>query len=85
VRKRYTPVLAPQTVLTLGGSFFHYRPVLDVRLTGPQGTRLRDCLLDTGADETMLHEGLAALLGVDLDGAEERQIQLVGRPAPVRC
>jgi hypothetical protein len=85
VRIPYMPVVLPRPNPTLGGRLFHYRPVTGVHLTGPQGTRLRDCLLDTGADATLFHESVAALVGVDLTGAEEREIELVGRPAPVRC
>lgn len=56
-----------------------------MRLTGPTNTNVSDCLLDTGADETVFKEALAADIGVDLDLAEERLIHLAGRPQPVRC
>jgi hypothetical protein len=56
-----------------------------VRFSGPADTKLRDCLLDTGSDDTVLTEALAGLLGISLDLAEERQIHLAGRPQPVRC
>src|SRR5947207_566460 len=58
---------------------------MGVRLTCPHGSLLRAGLLDTGADETVFQESLAKDIGLDLTGAEERQIGLVGRPAPVRC
>jgi predicted aspartyl protease len=58
---------------------------LAVLLTGPADTKLRDGLLDTGSDDTVFTEALAALLGVDLSQAEERQLTLTGRPQPVRC
>jgi hypothetical protein len=77
--------LATRPVPTLGGSLFHYRPILAVRLTGTHGTWLMDSLLDSGADETVFPEDVAIAIGIDLTGAEERQISLVGRPAPVRC
>lgn len=79
------PALAPRPILSLGGSLFHYRPVIPVRLTGPRGDRATDGLLDSGSDETILQEHLAGSIGVDLTGVEERQVVLVGRPAPVRC
>jgi hypothetical protein len=44
-----------------------------------------DAILDTGADETVFPEDVAARIGIDLTGAEERQVDLVGRPTPVRC
>jgi predicted aspartyl protease len=44
-----------------------------------------DGLLDTGSDETVFEEGLAAALGIDLSQAEERQVGLVGRTKPACC
>jgi hypothetical protein len=85
MRISYMPVVSPRPILSLGGGIFHYRPVVRVRLTGPRDSGVWDCLLDTGADETMFREDLAAFIGIDLTGAEERQIKLVGRPASVRC
>jgi hypothetical protein len=69
----------------LGGRLFHYRPVTGVLLTGLHGSRQVDGILDTGADETVFPEDVAARIGIDLTGAEERQVDLIGRPAPVRC
>jgi hypothetical protein len=85
LRKDYVPVVAPRPVPTLGGGFFHYRPVMAVQLTGPRRSLLRDCLLDSGSDETVFQESLAIHLGIDLTGADERQIGLVGRPGSDRC
>jgi Retroviral aspartyl protease len=79
------PVVLPRPVPSLGGRLFHYRPVVSVRLTSQRGSTLTDGLLDTGADYVVLRESLAIPLGIDLTGAEEGQIHLVGRPAPVRC
>jgi hypothetical protein len=79
------PVVSHRPIPTLGGGLFHYRPVMRVRLTGPRDNGVWDCLMDTGADETVFREDSAAIIGIDLTGAEERQILLVGRPAPVRC
>jgi hypothetical protein len=56
-----------------------------VQLTGPHDSRLRDALLDSGADDTVFEEAIATLIGLDLDNAEERQVGLVGRPSAVRC
>jgi hypothetical protein len=85
VRIPYIPVVRPGHLALLGSRLFHYRPVLAVRLTSAQGTILQDGLLDSGADDTVFHEDQAIPLGIDLTGADERPIQLVGRPAPVRC
>jgi hypothetical protein len=79
------PVALPRPVPSLGGRLFHYRPVASLRLTGPLGDRVWDGLLDTGADATLFQEIVAARAGIDLTGAEERAIELVGRPIPVRC
>jgi hypothetical protein len=56
-----------------------------VRVTGPRSTRLLDGLLDTGSDETVFEEVLAAAVGIDLAGSEEREVGLVGRSKHVRC
>src|SRR5260370_39400115 len=76
---RYTlcPVRSP--VPALGGATFMPRPLLAVRITGPAGSRLRDGLLDTGADETVLDPSEAPQIGVDLSRAVEREVNLVGR------
>ncbi|HUY36716.1 MAG TPA: hypothetical protein VMV69_28535 [Pirellulales bacterium] len=55
------------------------RPLLAVRITGPAGSRLRDGLLDTGADETILDPSVAPQIGADLSRAVEREVNLVGR------
>jgi hypothetical protein len=76
---RYTrcPVRTP--VPALGGATTVPRPILAVQITGSAGSRLRDGLLDTGADETILDPSVAPLIGVDLNQAIEREIHLVGR------
>ncbi len=60
------------------------RPLLPVQITGPTGSRLRDGLLDSGADETVLDPSVAPLIGIDLQAALEREINLVGR-GRVKC
>jgi hypothetical protein len=80
----YMPVALLRPIPSLGNRLFHYRPVVFVRVTGPLGDRVWDGLLDTGADATVFHESAATRVGLDLTGAEERFIELVGRPAPVR-
>ena len=82
---RYRLVALRRPSPALGGKLFHYRPVTGVLLTGPHGSRQVDGILDTGADETVFPEDVAARIGIDLTGAEERQVDLAGRPAPVRC
>jgi hypothetical protein len=85
VRIDYRPVVLSRPSPALGGRLFHYRPVAKVRLISPHGNLRFAGILDTGADETVFREDVATALGIDLTGAEERQVELVGRPAPVRC
>ena len=76
---RYTPCRVRTPVPALGGGTIMPRPILAIRITGPSGSRLRDGLLDTGADETILDPSVAPLVGVDLSNALEREVNLVGR------
>ena len=46
---------------------------------------VRDGLLDTGADETVLEEWMAGYLGIDLNGAPEQPVNLIGRPGMIAC
>jgi hypothetical protein len=78
-------VALPRPLPSLGGKLFDYRPVTFVRVTAPLGDRLWNGLLDRGADGTVFHDSVAARAGIGLTGAEVRQIELVGRPAPVPC
>jgi hypothetical protein len=41
--------------------------------------------LDSGADDTVFPEWLAAVIGLDLNSAVEHDIHLAGRGKPVRC
>ena len=45
---------------------------------------MRDSLLDSGSDETILDPSVAPLIGVDLSQALEREINLIGR-GRIRC
>jgi hypothetical protein len=81
---RYTPCPVRTPVPALGGATLVPRPLLALRITGPSGSRLRDSLLDTGADETIVDPSVAPLIGVDLSQAREREINLIGR-GRIRC
>lgn len=76
---RYTLCPDRTPVPALGGATLMPRPILAIRITGPSGSRLRDGLLDTGADETILDPSVAPLIGVDLNHAVEREVHLAGR------
>jgi hypothetical protein len=59
----------PRPVLSLGGRYVRPRPVVPVTLVGPTGGRARDAMLDTGGDNTLFPEELAAKIGLDLTNA----------------
>lgn len=84
MRVPYVPCHSPSPLPMLGGSHVLPRPAMAVRVVGPTGSLLCDGILDTGADETVFELRVAAAIGVDLTGAPERKISLVGRPA-FRC
>ncbi len=52
------------------------RPVITLRIVGPESDARWDALVDTGADETLLPLSLAELLGIELD--EESTSQAAG-------
>jgi hypothetical protein len=81
----YVPGKSKQPIPSLGGALTRWRPITAVRLTRPSHTWLCDGLLDSGADDTVFEEDLAALVGVDLSQAESRQLLLAGRPQPITC
>jgi hypothetical protein len=70
---------SPTPIPSLGGGLWRHRPYLAVRLYGPSGSILRDGLLDTGSDDTIFHEDLAALVGIDLATVSPTPILLAGR------
>ena len=68
----------------LGGSLLRPRPMMPVQFARPGSPVTRTSILDTGADDTVLPDWIAVALGLDLTGAEERPIGMVGR-TPMRC
>jgi hypothetical protein len=80
----YLPAVVKNPVPSLGGGHTRPRPVIAARVTGSAGTHLLDGLLDTGSDDTVLEEWVAAIIGVDLTNAITRDVGLVGRAKPVR-
>ncbi len=76
---RYTSCPVRTPVPDLGGSARVPRPILPILVTGPAGSRLRDGLLDTGADETILDPSVAGQIGVELSKALQREVNLIGR------
>ena len=68
----------PRPVWPLDGRVERPRPVLHVALIGPSQTCARLSLLDSGADDTIFPEDLAALAGIDLTGAPTGSASGVG-------
>jgi hypothetical protein len=81
----YLAVTTKRPIPSLGGRQIRHRPVVAVMLAGTATPQLRDGLLDSGADDTVFSEAVAAALGVDLSHGEQRSISLAGRPQPLIC
>jgi len=69
LRFRYQLVPTRGFVIPLGGRTVRPRPLIAVTLVGPAGSRIREAILDTAADDTVFPESLAAQLGIDLTAA----------------
>jgi hypothetical protein len=65
----YKQVKILRPAVSLGGRLTRPRPLRLVTLIGPGGGRVQEALLDSGADETVFHDSVAAVLGLDLSGA----------------
>src|SRR5262245_43871764 len=80
---RFYPARGP--VWPLGGRIGRPRPVIPISVIGPTGTWLDDGLLDTGSDDTIFPESVAAKVGVDLTNAPTGEASGVGMAAsPIR-
>lgn len=66
---RYQPVRMGRVIHPLGGRTVRPRPLVDVTLIGPADSRVRQAILDSGADDTIFPESLAPILGIDLSNA----------------
>jgi hypothetical protein len=71
--------MAPTPLPSLGGSQQRHRPLILVQLSGPRSFVLRDGLIDTGADDVVFPESVAATIGIDLSNAPQITVHLVGR------
>src|SRR5262245_4534321 len=65
-------------VYPLGGVQYRYFPIFPVIVSNPQGSFVRDGLLDTGANDTVCPDILAQQLGVDLTNAPEGEARGAG-------
>jgi hypothetical protein len=85
VKFPYMAIPTTRPIPSLAGLRIRHRPIVAMLLTGSPTPQLRDGLLDTGADDTVFSDAVAAALGIDLSHAEQRSINLAGRPQPVLC
>jgi hypothetical protein len=72
-------------IIPLNGRTSRPKAFITVSIIGPTDTRALEGLLDTGSDDTVFHESLAALIGIDLTTAPAGVAQGVsGAAIPVR-
>jgi hypothetical protein len=74
----YRLVPMGHAVVPLGGRWARPRAVVGVTIVGPTGSRARDAVLDTAADDTIFSEFVAATIGVDLSNAPSGTASGVG-------
>jgi hypothetical protein len=72
-------------IVPLSGRTSRPKAIIIVSVVGPTDTRALEGLLNTGADDTVFHESLAGLIGIDLTNAPTGTAQGVsGTAIPVR-
>lgn len=78
----YVPLATRRPVYSLAGAQLRYRPLIPLQVNGVHGSRLFDCSLDSGADDTLFPEQLAKILGISLTGPpdEGEALPVAGRP-----
>ncbi|MCY2988923.1 MAG: hypothetical protein NTY19_13790 [Planctomycetota bacterium] len=69
LRFRYQLSPTGRLIIPLGGRTVRPRPLIAVTIVGPRGSRVREAILDTAADDTVFPESLANVIGVDLTDA----------------
>lgn len=85
MRLPYLPVSTLAPIPSLNNTLVRPRPVIAVRVAGPNSVIYLDAFLDTGADDTVFESRIARATGVDLVAAPTRAIQLIGRAQPIIC
>ncbi len=71
----------PGPVWPLGGRIGRPRPVVHITVIGPNGASVQEALLDTGSDDTVFPEHVAAAIGLDLTNAPTGSASGVGMAA----
>ncbi len=60
-----------------------YKPIIGITIIGPRDGQLRQVLVDTGADDIVFPENVAARIGVDLSAALPGSSHGVGASQPL--
>jgi len=85
LRFPYLQVARGGPIVSLGGKVHRPRPVIGVTILGPAGAVPYDGLLDTGSDDVLFPEAVAAFIGIDLTNAPQGTMSAFGhRSIPVR-
>lgn len=71
----------PHPLISLQGRTVRPRPIIPVTLLGPVAAVARDCLLDSGSDDTVFPESVAIAAGIDLSNAPTSSASGVGLQA----
>ncbi|MFO0929195.1 MAG: aspartyl protease family protein [Gemmataceae bacterium] len=79
----YRPGRSPRPVISLGGRTVRPRPLVDVTLLGPSGSKVVMALLDTGADDSVFPERVAMSIGIDPSTVPHHTMAGVGSPPQV--
>jgi len=74
----YLLLQARRPVVTLAGRLTRPYPIIEVTVIGPSGTRIVQGLLDSGSDDTVFPDFVAAQVGIDLTGAPAGSASGVG-------
>jgi hypothetical protein len=85
LRFPYLQVATGRPLVSLGGKAHRPRPIIGVTILGPAGVVASDGLLDTGSDDVLFPEDVAALIGIDLTNAPRGAASAFGHAViPVR-
>jgi hypothetical protein len=78
LRYRYTLARTKAAVVPLGGRWVRPKPLVHVSVIGPSDTYVQLAYLDTGSDDTLFPESVAARVGLDLAAAPSGAATVVG-------
>jgi len=78
MRFAYTAVPVRAPVYSAGGALARLRPIVSVVIGTAGAQRILDCLIDSGADDTIFPLRIAVALGIDLTNAPTGSAQGLG-------